>query len=199
MPQLVPVILAVSAVAGIGLQVAGTAQAAKASKQRSQYEQQIAADQQRQEALRRQQMELENSRRRVEAIRQQQRASALARATAENQGASFGSGLQGGFGQISGQTGTNLLGLSQSLALGRANFDINSDISSARYGIASANSNYATGQGLSSLGGGIISSLGPIGNLAGGFYPGSSSYSAGPSGGGQYYSPYGPTSGQAIY
>lgn len=194
MPQIVPIILAVSAVAGIGLQVAGTAQAAKASKQRSQYEQQIAADQQRQEALRRQQMELENSRRRVEALRQQQRARSTALAAATNQGADFGTGLQGGYGQISGQTGGNLLGLSQSLALGRANFDINSDISSARYGIASSNSSYNTGQGLSSLGGGIISSLGPISSLSG-FVNSSAAY---PTPGAQYYSPYGLTSDQAI-
>lgn len=197
MPQLVPVILAVSAIAGVASTAYGAVQQSKASKQRSQFEQQIAADQQRQEALRRQQMELDNRRKRIEAVRQQQRARAIALATATAQGAGEGgsSALPGAYGQIGGQTGNNLLGLSQSLALGRANFDLSADISSARYGIASANSSYATGQGFSSLGGAIISSLGPISSLAGGF----GTSSAAPAEGSGYYNPYGSSSYGAVY
>jgi hypothetical protein len=44
-------------------------------------------------------------------------------------GAQFGSGLQGAYGQISGQSGVNLLGIRQNLELGRNIFDINAGIS----------------------------------------------------------------------
>jgi len=40
-----------------------------------------------------------------------QRARSLALSTATNQGAQFGTGLQGGYGQISGESGTNMLGI----------------------------------------------------------------------------------------
>lgn len=178
-----PIILAATAVAGVGLQVYGTAKSTSAAKAQSQYQQQIAADQQRQEALRQKQMELDARRRQLEQVRNMQKARALALSNANAQGAQFGSGLPGGFGQISGEGNTQLLGVNQSLLLGRENFGLSADISSARYGYAGASGQYATGQGLSSLGGGLISALGPISNLSGGFGSGAS---AGPSSYGNY-------------
>ena len=172
----IPVILAATAVAGVGLQAYGSIQSAHAAAENRTASQNIAADQQRQEALRQQQMELDNQRRQREAIRVQQRARSTALTAATSQGAQFGSGLSGGYGQISGQSNENMLGLSQSLALGRANFGLSSDISQNRISQANAGYDASMGSGLSSLGGGLVSSLGSIGRLSGGFYPGSSSY-----------------------
>lgn len=178
MPFAIPAVLAITAIAGVGLQAYGAAQSAKAADSQARYQQQIAADQQRQEALRQKQMELDARRRQLEIVRQAQRVRAQGLAAATAQGAQFGSGLAGGYGQISGYSNTNLLGVGQSLELGRQNFAITSDINAAKYGYAGASSSYATGQGLSSLGGALIQSLGPIGNLSGGFGGGSNSSSA---------------------
>src|SRR5690349_12770116 len=71
-------------------------------------------------------MELDARRQSLEAIRQGQRARALGLTAATQQGAGFGSGLQGGYGQISGQTNQNLLGVGQNLEIGRNIFGINS-------------------------------------------------------------------------
>jgi len=71
-------------------------------------------------------MHLDANRRELEIVRQQQRARSLALATATAQGSSRGSGLQGGYGQISGQTGVNFLGVEQNRQIGQNIFDINS-------------------------------------------------------------------------
>lgn len=183
----IPVILAATAIAGIGLQAYGQSQSISAAKKASQYNQQIAASQQRQEALRQQQMELDARRRQRESIRQAQRARAQALAAAQAQGANVvgASGLPGGYGQISGEMNTQLLGQAQALELGRENFAESANISGARYGIASTQSQAAFGSGLASLGGALIQSMGPIGNLAGGFGPSTKSSS-----GGYNYNPY---------
>lgn len=181
----IPIITAASAVVGTGLSIYGAVKSSQAAKEQAGYQQQIAAAQQRQEALRQQQMELDARRRQLEAVRQAQRARAQGLAAATAQGAQFGSGLAGGYGQISGYSGTNLLGISQGLELGRANFAASSDISAARYGYAGASGDLATGQGFSSLGGSIIQSLGPINSLFGG-----NSYSGGPRTNSYYSNPY---------
>lgn len=183
MAAITTAILAAAAIGGLGLQAYGTAQSSRAAKSQAQSQQNIADAQQRQEALRQKQMELDARRRQIESIRQAQRARSLALATANAQGAGqFGSsGLPGGFGQISGEQNTQLLGVNQALQLGRENFGLSSEISANRYAYAGASGDFATGQGLSSLGGALISSLGPIERLSGGF--GSSS---GPSSYGNY-------------
>ena len=158
MPQaLIAPVLIASTIAGVSL-------SAYSAISGSQSQRRMAEDQQRQEALRQQAMELDNRRRQLEVLRQQQRARATALSNATAQGAASGSGLQGGYGQIAGETNTNLLGLNQSLMLGRENFAIDQDITSAR-------SSYATSSGLGSLGGTLIQSLGPIQRLSMGFGP----------------------------
>jgi len=81
------------------------------------------------EGLKRQAMESDARRKQLEFIRQQQRARSLG---LTKQGAQFGSGLQGGYGQISGATGTNLTGLSQNLQIGEGIFDFNAGITNQR-------------------------------------------------------------------
>lgn len=95
------------------------------------------------EAQRRQAMEIDARRNQLEIIRNQQRGRALALTAATAQGASRGSGLQGGYGQISGQTGVNLLGIQQNLQVGRNIFDNNAAISAQRLGMADLENLYA--------------------------------------------------------
>ncbi len=114
-------------------------------------------------------MEVDARRQQLEIIRQQQRGRALALTNATSQGARYGSGLQGGYGQIGGQTGVNILGVQQNLEIGRNIFGFNENISNNRvaqselehtyslqqaanqtakanltYGLASANAGYQT-------------------------------------------------------
>ena len=80
------------------------------------------------EAQRQQAMELDAKRQQMEIIRNQQRARALTLTNATAQGAQFGTGVQGGYGQTQGQAGTNLLGTQQQLDLGRNMFNLNKQL-----------------------------------------------------------------------
>lgn len=88
------------------------------------YNDQLAIQQQKQQA-----MELDANRSQLENIRNAQRASSLATTNAAATGALRGSGLQGGYGQISGQSNTNALGVQQNLQIGENVFAQNADIS----------------------------------------------------------------------
>lgn len=171
----VPILVAASlaaTVAGTAMQISGANSASKA-------QQQVIAGERAAEAQRQKAMELDAKRRQLEIVRQSQRARAMATSTANNQGALFGSGLQGGYGQIAGQTGTNLLGVQQNLQIGRDIFGINAGISSAKMDLASAQSFSAMGQGISSLGGAALKNLGAINSLSQGFGNSPYSYGAG--------------------
>lgn len=140
-------------IAGIGLAVgaAGTvAQVSAANKQADAAE--------RAERLREKQMNLEAMRSRRAAIRNSLRARSLALTSATAQGAQFGSGLPGGFGQIGQQTGENITGINQGQEIGAGIFDANADY-------ASAGALAAFGSGLSSLGGSLISNAGTISRI----------------------------------
>lgn len=84
------------------------------------------------ELQKKQAMEIDGRRQQMEVIRNQQRARAMGLTAATAQGASKGSGLQGGYGQASGQTGVNLLGIQQNLDIGRNIFGFNETISGNR-------------------------------------------------------------------
>lgn len=105
---------------------------------RSTIQQEMAIQQQRRQA-----MELDASRKQKEVIRNQQRARSLALTTATAQGASRGSGLQGGYGQISGQSGVNALGIQQNLQIGRNIFDYNYQISQNRIAASELETQYS--------------------------------------------------------
>lgn len=168
------VIAAVTAIAGVGTSIYGAQQSYSASKDAAAATQQQIAAQQRQEALRRQQMELEARRRQLEITRQQQRSRALALTNANAQGGLLGSGLQGGFGQISGQANTQQLALGQNLGIGEQIFGTNQDISNSRISYANSQSQAAFGSGLSAIGGTLINSMGAINRLGAGFGSGAS-------------------------
>lgn len=95
------------------------------------------------EVERKQAMEIDARRQNLEIIRNQQRARSLALSTSTAQGSSRGSGLQGGYAQIAGQTGFNLMGVQQSLNTGRNIFDLNSQITDQKLGMSSLEDQYA--------------------------------------------------------
>lgn len=121
------------------------------------------------EALRQQQMNLDATRRQREIIRQGVQARAIALSSATGQGAQLGSGLQGGLGQIAGQTNANYTGVAQAQQTGNAIFGINrtaySAMSSAYSSMASASGTSAFGSGMSSVGGALIRNAGTINSI----------------------------------
>jgi len=116
---------------------------------------QIYQQEMRANAVRQQAMYLNASRQQTENIRNMQRARSMALNAATNQGAQFGTGLQGGYGQISGQGEWNALGTSQALQQGQQMFNIDNNISYLKSQLSDVQSDMYTNQGISSLGASI--------------------------------------------
>lgn len=151
--------------AGIGTSLAGTGMQVAASKAIASDSANIAGLDEQVNAQRQQQMVLTSNRMQLQNIRNSQMARSMAQSSAVNQGAQFGSGLAGGYGQISGQAGTNQLANSQNLQIGQTIFGLDNQIDQQKINIASEQGSMATGQGISALGGAI----GGIGKIAGMF------------------------------
>lgn len=130
--------------AGTAVQVAGAGAASRASA--------------RAEKLREKQMNLESARQKRQIMRSALRARASALNSATAQGATGGSGLQGGYGQIGQGAGDNLLGVNNAQEIGAGIFKANIDS-------AGAQSLVAFGGGLSSLGGSLIDNSSTLGNI----------------------------------
>jgi small-conductance mechanosensitive channel len=159
----------ISTAIGGGMQLFGGLGQAKASKRNAQIEQQIATQERAQNALRRQSMELDANRKKIENIRNVQLSRAMAMNTAVAQGAQFGSGLAGGLAQITGRGNWNELGINQNLQIGQNMFNIDDQISNLKMQKAEVGGDMATAQGISSLGGSIMKVAGSFSSLAGGF------------------------------
>jgi hypothetical protein len=144
---------------GIGLVGQGVAAYGQYQAQEgiSQSSQNIAALQQQQNQINWTGAQLSARRSQMEVIRNEQRARSLALSNSANQGAQFGSGLSGGYGQIYGQTGNNLLGINQNLSLGAQSYAVNQSISGQEQNIAKYQGQAAMWQGVSSLSGGATS------------------------------------------
>lgn len=127
-PFLTALLFATAAV-GVGVQVKAGRDQAKASK--------------RAEGLRKRQADLESNRNKRKSIRESLVARSTALSGAVAQGAQGGSGLQGGYAQITQQLGNNILGVNQGSEIGAGIFQANSDV--------------ATAQGKAALGSGISS------------------------------------------
>lgn len=125
----------------------------------------IAGDEQKINEQKRIQMEMSARRQQLETMRNAQRARAQDTAAAVNQGASLGSGLQGGLAQATAQEGFNSLGISNNLAIGENIFGLNDDISSKKMQLARVQGDQATDTALMSLGGSVVSNAGTIGNI----------------------------------
>lgn len=155
--------------AAIAASAAGGYMQYQSSKAQSAAQQQQIAAEQRAEQLRKRAMELDAHRRTMEMVRQQQRTRAAALAVGTAQGSSQGSGLQGAYGQIAGQSGFNMLGVSQNLQLGQQMFAANQDLSAARMSYAQAGEYGSLGRGISGIGATITANLDPLSRIAGGF------------------------------
>lgn len=131
------------------------------------------------EEQRRKAMELDARRKQLENFRQVQRARSAALTNATSQGAAQGSGLQGGYGQITAQGAWNSAGISQNLEIGRNIFGINSQITDTNITLANSQRDLQRAQGYTSFGGDLMNSAPGFGRLATGISGnyGSSSYS----------------------
>lgn len=156
--------------AGTAFSFFGASKSAEAQKRVAQLEMQI-------EAQRKLAMERDSQRRILEQYRQGQRARALSLTIATSQGAGTqSSALGGAYGQISGQMGTNVQGISQNLEIGRNIFDLNAQISREKMNIADAQVLSNVGSGLQSMGGSMMNVLPAFGRVTGGFGGGGPPY-----------------------
>jgi len=152
-------------VAGLGMQLFGAKGASDAARQASVINKGIAGDEQSINEQKRMQMEMTARRMQMENLRNAQRQRAQATAAATNQGANFGSGLQGGLGQISADANTNAAGIQGNLGIGENIFGINQDISGKKMQLADVQSHQATSSAEMSLGGSLVTNAGTIGNI----------------------------------
>lgn len=150
---------------GLALSVFGTIGGVNAAKEKQRGQEMAIAAQSKAEKLREQSMVIDSARRRREMIRQAMIAKSQALTTATSQGASKGSGLQGAFGQISGGLAFGLEGVNQQEGIGHGLFAAQQELLQAQKVMASAETDSATYKGISSIGGTLISNIGPIGNL----------------------------------
>lgn len=151
--------------AGTGVQTMGAMGAANTNREMAALEMQV-------QQQNRKQMELEARRKQMEVIRTQQRAHSQALTAASSQGAQFSSSLQGAYGQISGQSTNNLLGINQNLDIGRNVADLNEQISGKRMDLAGWQSMSAFGGGLQGLGGAMMRGAPGFGRVTGGWNTG---------------------------
>lgn len=158
--------------AGIALQAIGMSKTNTAAKGYNAEEVKQIRQQQQVEGQRRQLMELDSQRKSLENIRNVQRSRSLALTNSTSQGAQFGSGLQGGYGQISSQGNYNAEGISQNLQIGRNMFDLNAQISESKIAQANYSMDLQSAQGYSSLGKSLMGAASPFARLASGFAPG---------------------------
>lgn len=169
MAAITTMLMGAAMVGGLGMTAYGTIKQTQAAKEQARLQKDMTAQELRMEADRKKMMELDARRKQLEALRQGQRARALALTAATNQGAGFGTGLLGGYGQIAGQTGANLLGISQGLELGRNMFDINAQMNQTKIAMAGAAGAGATGMGLMTMGGNLMRAAPYMNNLFMGF------------------------------
>jgi hypothetical protein len=163
-----PISLAIGAV-GLGMQIFGGIGASQNAKEAAAINQDVAKQEQSINERKMTQMAIESRRMQLENIRNNQRARALSEATAVNQGAQFGSGLQGGQAQINDQTLFNMQGVNQAIQTGSQIYGLNSIISEDKQKLASVQSDMATNQGIASLGGSVMKAGPIIGQLSQGF------------------------------
>jgi hypothetical protein len=147
---------------GIALGVIGAATSFFGSQDANEASQAAIAAQQRQEAIRKQAMDVDADRRRRQAIREMliARSTAVARGAAQGAGQSGSSALPGAFGQIAGRAGFTLEGINTNQYLGNDMFSATQQLFEAKKDLADAQSTMQLGSSLSSLGGGLLGSAG---------------------------------------
>lgn len=152
---------------GLGLSALGSVLGFGAASDASEAQKRIAAIEMQQNEVRKQQMETNARRETLEAIRRMQIARSVALTNATSQNAQGGSGLQGGYGQISGNSAFRISGIQTSLNYGRQMFGLDSQISQQKMALADASSDMAFAQGLTSLGSVFMNQAGTISRIGG--------------------------------
>lgn len=154
---------------GLGMSIFGGMQQAGIAKEQAGVSADVARQEQGINDQKQQAMELAGRRQQLEIIRNNQRARAMAENSAVNQGAQFGSGLQGGLAQIQDQSTFNLVGVNSALETGRNIAGYNNAISTDKIRLAQLGGDAASAAGFASLGGSIMKAGPAIGALSGGF------------------------------
>lgn len=121
------------------------------------------------EKVRKQAMEFKAHRELLDITRKQDIASALGLVRATNQGAQQGSGFLGGEMQIASQGNYQRTGIFGALESGEDLFKVNQQIGEAKIDLAGWQGISATGQGLGTLGKGLLDSAPAWGKLSQGF------------------------------
>lgn len=153
------------ALIGLGAAAFGGFSSSQAAQKSAAAQQQIIQLEQQVQEQHRQAMELNSRRAQMEVLRNNQRARSMALNSATNQGAQFGSGLQGGYGEIGGESGTNMLGINQNLEIGRNIFSDMQQISQQKIAMSKAKSQEATGSAIAGFGKQLGSSIEPLARL----------------------------------
>lgn len=153
------------AIAGLGLQLFGGFSASNDSKHLAEVQKGIASDEQRINDIKRQQNIFESNRMQLQQYRNIQRLRAQGTAAAVNQGASTGSGLQGGLAATQSSGLDNIQGILGGLSFSNTIFGVNNDISNKKMQIADIQSDLAEDQSWASLGGALVKNSGTIGGL----------------------------------
>src|SRR5258705_4166058 len=152
-------------VVGLGLQAFGTFGAINAAKQKAEISKNIAGDEMQINEQKMQQVAFEGRRMQMEIFRNAQRLRAQATAAATNQGASLGSGLQGGLAQIDDQSNTSSAGLQGNLQFSNTIYGLNSAISQQKIKMADVEAQGAESAAWASLGGAFVKNAGTVGDL----------------------------------
>jgi hypothetical protein len=163
-----PIGLAIGAV-GLGLSLFGGISGFGDAQKSSQIQGEIVAQEREANMQRQQAMVLSARRQSTEIMRQNQRQQSLAQSRATNQGAQFGSGLQGGLAQVQDQSNYNALGIDQNLEIGQNIFGIDNKISGLKGQLSNSQSNQATDSSIATLGGQIMGAAGPASRFVTGF------------------------------
>lgn len=172
------------AIAGLGMQLFGaggamsaTSKEAGLASQESGLSQGITQLQMQENNQRQLAMQISARRQQTEIMRRTQLTKAQGLAAGVNQGAQFGTGVQGGQQSATSAGGYNLLGVNQNLEIGNALFGIQNQISNKQIAMSGIQGQMASLQGQASMfsgigaiGGSLASSAGPLGNLLGNFF-----------------------------
>lgn len=148
-------------IVGLGASIFGGLKQSHIAKERAQVSAHIAEQEMGINEEKRKAMELNARRQQMEIFRNTQRARAQSAAVAVNQGASLGSGLQGGLADVANQGMFNLIGVNQALFTGEKIASYNDLISRDKMKMASLEGESADAQMWTSLGGAAMK-VGPV-------------------------------------
>lgn len=161
-----PITLGLGAI-GLGMKLFGGLSASSDQSQSYKLQQQEAQSEQQINVQKQNLFEVQTRRSQMENFRNVQRARAMGMNSAVNQGAQYGSGIQGGQDQATDQGNVNNLGLNQNLMTSRNIFADTSAINADKYQIAGLQSDASTDQGIANMGGALMGSAGTISNIFG--------------------------------